>query len=249
MKKINLILLAFLFIGLSCGEEKLRFPTNKRYWTPEDYTQVVRELKYGYKGDEKRPTLSNPETRVVVEKLTDHQNFKVVLTDSELGLNYKNDMATAFFGHWRDMNGIYKDVDRKDKYLYEKEMLKVWHFGLDLQQYYFKLGNDQIISNSDDSDSRQVERTVQDNVNTMINNYGLYLDEVNRENYYSPSGLKLYVEGIDVYFKELVASYPKGNYAKMLVKIDALLKKSNSDMVKSSLENLKSQIQKAKASS
>ena len=128
-------------------------------------------------------------------------------------------------------------------------MLKVWHFGLKLQQYYFKLGNDQIISNSDDSESRKVQRTVQDNINTLIDNYSLYLDEINRESYYSAAGLKLYIEGIDIYFKELVESYPKGNYSRMLKKIDALLKKSTEDLVKTSLGNLKSQIQKAKVSS
>jgi hypothetical protein len=249
MKKTNLILLSFLLIFLSCGEEKQRFPINKRYWTTADYTKIIRDLRYGFKKDEQLPSLSDPKTRVVVEKLTDQQNYKVILTDTELGTSYKSDVATEFFQQWKDMSRIYDALDRKDKYVYEKEMLKVWHFGLKLQQYYFKLGNDQIEEQSDETETRQVQRLLKDNINTLINNYELYLDEVNRENRYSASGLQLYVQGIDQYFKELVELYPEGNYSEMLSKIDALLKKSNSDTIKTSLENLKSQIQNVKKTS
>ncbi len=239
MKKIKLLLLATLFTLLSCETEKHKFPISKRYWTPQDYTTIIRELRYGYKADETLPTFSNPETRIIVEKLTDQQNFEVVLTDSELGLNYKNEVATSFFGQWRDMNKIYENVDRQDKYLYEREMLAVWHFGLKLQLYYFKLGNDQIIQNADDPKSKNVKNTVLSNANTLISNFEIYLDEVNRESYYSKSGLEFYVIGIDKYFKELIELYPDADYTEMNNKVDLMLKKANSEPLKTSLKNLK----------
>jgi len=243
MKKIKLLSLAALFLFLNCETEKHKFPIEKRYWTAEDYVSIIRQLKYGYKSDEKLPTFNNPETRIVVEKLIDQQNFKVVLNDSELGLTYKNNVASSFFDRWRDMNKIYDAVDRKDKYLYEKEMLAVWHYGLKLQQLYFKLANDQIIQEADDPESNKLKRNVLSNANTMIGNYAIYLDEVNREKYYSKEGLKIYAEGIDTYFKEIIELYPEANYSDMLHKVNLMLKKSNSEKVKSSLSNLKKLIE------
>jgi len=193
MKKTNLFFLAILMmVGISCETEKHKFPLAKRYWTPEDYVSIIRELKYGYKSDEKLPRFNDPNTRVIVEKLTDQQNYKVVLTDSELGINYKNERATAFFERWRDMNGIYDAVDRKDLYMYEKEMLAVWHFGLQLQLYYFKLGNDLILKEADDPKSKRVQQSVNSNANTLIENFAIYLNEVNRES----SNSYIYLAGI-----------------------------------------------------
>lgn len=246
MKKIKLLLLACIVTLVSCEKEKQRFPIDKRYWTPDDYVGIIRELRYGYKPDQKLPSFDDPKTRVVVEKLTDIQNFEVVLTDTELGLNYKNEFASSFFDRWRDMTNIYDAVDRKDKYLYEREMLTVWHFGLKLQLHYFKLGNDRILKEADDPESRQTKNSVQSNITTLIDNFSIYLDEVNRERFFSESGLDFFTEGIDTYFKDLVALYPKGNYSGMLKKIDLMLKKSKSEKVKTSLNNLKELINNKK---
>lgn len=246
MKKTNLLFLAiFMMLGMSCETEQPKFPITKRYWTPSDYTFVIRELKYGYKKDERLPSFSDPNTRVIVEKLTDQQNYKVVLTDSELGLKYKSEVATEFFNQWRDMSSVYDAVDRKDKYIYEKEMLAVWHFGLQLQLYYFKLGNDEMIKDADSPDERQTKYNVTSNVNSLINNFTYYLDEVNRENQYSENGLQVYAKGIDNYLTQLVEIYPGDydEYPKMITKIDLLLKKVQSSVVRNSLENLKKSIQ------
>ncbi len=239
MKKTKLLLLIIVVTLASCETKKYKFPIDKRFWTPNDYVTIVRQLKYGYKPDQKLPTFDDPETRIIIEKLTDQQNFKVVLTDSELGLNYKNDFASSFFERWRDMNGIYDAVDKKDKYLYEKEMLSVWQFGLKLQLYYFKFGNDKIIQEADDPESRQTKNNVLSNINTLINNYSIYLDEINRERYFSETGLALLANGIDTYFTELVKLYPEGDYEKMLQKIDLMIKKSDSEAIKKSLNMLK----------
>ena len=149
MKIIKYSLLIILYLILSsCKTENHEFPIEKRYWDLSDYDDAILELRYGYKDDESLPTFDNPENRIIVEKLTDHQNYKVVLDDKELGLKHRNEVASTFFNKWKDMNKIYSDTDRKDNYIYEEEMLKVWHFGLELQLKYFKLGNDQIKKNA-----------------------------------------------------------------------------------------------------
>ena len=246
MKKIKFLSLSIFIVLVSCGEKKQKFPIDKRYWTPNDYIVVIRTLKYGYKSDQKLPSFDDPNTRVIVKKLTDQENFKVVLTDSELGLSYKNDFASSFFDRWRDMNGIYDAVDKKDKYIYEKEMLSVWQFGLKLQLYYFKLGNDKIVQEADDPEAIQTMNAVISNANTLVDNFSIYIDEVNRENYFSNSGLEFFVKGIDTYFYDLVDLYPKADYRKMLEKIDLMLKKSQSEPVKRSLNRLKKYINNKK---
>ena len=83
------------------------------------------------------------------------------------------------------MNDIYSQIDRKDIYVYEKERIEVFNFGLALQLRYFKLGNEEIKQKSDDPNSSNVTQTVNSNVNTLIGNYMFYLDEINNEKSYS----------------------------------------------------------------
>lgn len=239
MPKIKLIVFALTcFILTSCKTEKHQFPIDKRYWDLNDYDQVIRELRYGYDSDEKLPTFDDPETRIIVEKLTDQQNFNIVLDDNELGLKYRNEVAEKFFRKWKDMNRIYDALDRKDQYLYDKEMLAVWHFGLGLQLKYFKLGNDQIQENSDDPNSSRVKNSINSNVGTLIKNYLIYLDEINNEKAFTDAGKEKLAEGIDTYFHALIKLYPNANYSGMKNKTELILKKSESEKIKSSLNRL-----------
>ena len=172
MSKIKLILLIVISIILTnCNTDKHKFPIDKRYWTTKDYVSVIYEFRYGYKSDEKLPTFDDPKNRIIVEKLTDQQNFAIILDDNELGIKHRNDVAESFFMRWKDMHNIYQAVDRKDKYIYDKEMLAVWQFGLGLQLKYFKLGNDNVIKNADDPESSYTKNSVNSNVNTLIKNY------------------------------------------------------------------------------
>ncbi|TRZ43992.1 hypothetical protein [Robertkochia solimangrovi] len=239
MKRINLILLLLTcFISTHCTTEKHQFPLDKRYWDLVDYEASILELNYGYDTDEKLPNFNDPETRLIVEKLTDHQNFKVVLDDEELGLKHRNEYAQKFFTQWKNMSKIYKDQDRKDQYLYDKEMLAVWHFGLDLQVRYFTLANTEIKESADDPNASKVSYTLNKNLESMINNYLIYMDELNNEKAFSEEGKEILAEGIDTYFTELVEIYPEANFDKMKKKAELMLKKSESDKVKSSLERL-----------
>jgi hypothetical protein len=239
MTKIRFIVFTLLWVTLTnCKTEKHQFPIEKRYWDINDYGNVVRELNYGYKSDEKLPTFDDPETRIIVEKLTDEKNFNIVLDDNELGLKYRNEVAEKFFKEWRNMNNIYNALDRKDQYLYDKEMIAVWHFGLGLQLKYFKLGNDLIKENSDDPNSSRVKDNINSNVSTLVKNYLIYIDEINNENSFTEKGKEKFAEGIDKYFPELIEIYPDANYSVMKNKAELMLKKSESEKIKISLNKL-----------
>ncbi len=233
---IFILLISILFTN--CKTDEREFLLGKRYWDLNDYDKVILELKYGYKDDEKLPSFNNPQTRAIVEKLTDQQNFNVVLNDNELGLKHKNNVAEKFFEQWQDMNGIYDALDRKDNYLYDEEMLAVWHFGLGLQLKYFKLGNDNILKDADDPNSKRVLYHFNSNVKTLVKNFQIYLDEVNKENAYSQQGKIHFARGIDKYFTELIAIYPKADYSAMKKKAELMLNKSNSEEIKASLNTL-----------
>lgn len=239
MTKIRLILFALICATVtSCETEKHNFPVDKRYWDLEDYDKVVFELNYGYENDEQLPTFGNPETRLIVEKLTDHNNFNIVLDDNELGLKHRNEVATKFFNEWKSMNDIYNALDRKDQYIYDKEFLAVWHFGLELQRKYFKLGNDQIKESADDPNAWDIRRNINSNVATLISNYLIYLDEINNEKAYTEDGKAKLAAGIDQHFVALIETYPAADYSGMKSKAELMLKKSNSAKVKSSLKKL-----------
>jgi len=136
------------------------------------------------------------------------------------------------------MNNIYNALDRKDQYLYDKEMLAVWHFGLGLQLKYFKLGNDQIKENADDPNSSRVKNNINSNVSTLIKNYLIYLDEINNEKAFTEEGKIKLANGIDKYFPALIELYPNANYSGMQNKAELMLKKAESDKIKSSLKKL-----------
>lgn len=239
MTKIKYILLAFICLTLTnCKTEEHEFPVDKRYWDTNDYRDAILELRFGYEDDEKKPTFDNPEQRIIVEKLTDEQNFKIVLNDKELGLKHRNDVATEFFSHWKDMHQIYQATDRKDRYLYDIEMLAVWQYGLNLQLDYFKLGNDQIKESADDPNSSGVKNSINSNIGSLISNYIIYLNEINDEKAFTEKGTSKLAEGIDKYFATLIELYPDADYSEMKNKAELMFRKSGSDKIKSSLTKL-----------
>lgn len=239
MKKNNLILILFiLFSIVSCEKKNDKFPIAKRFWTIDDYKNVVTELRFGYKPDEKLPTLDDSESKLIVEKLIDIQNFKVILDDKELGTKYKNEVAEAFFTAWKDMIEIYNIQDKKDMYVYEVEYLETFKFGLELQSYYFKLGNLNITESVDDPNSEHIKNLLKSNIQTQINNYSLFLDEINNEKSYSENGRRILANGIDKYFSDMINNYPEADYKSLENKVTLLEKKANSEVIKTALENI-----------
>lgn len=247
MKIKHLFLFFTCIILINCNSNKFEFPLDKRYWSNKDYDEAILELRFGYENDEKKPTFDNPDQRIIVQKLTDEQNFKIVLQDKELGLKHRNNVATEFFEHWKDMTQIYQGRDRKDNYIYDIEMLAVWHFGLGLQLEYFNLGNEGIKDSADDPNSPGVKNIINRNIRTLVSNYIIYLDEVNNENSLSENGKSKLAQGIDKYFTQLIELYPDANYSSMKNKAELMLKKSESEEIKTSLLKLIDLIDSKKA--
>ena len=245
MKKISFIILSSLFLVVSCSDINNKFPTEKRYWSIEDYENVVRELKYNYKPDEPLPSFDDSETRIIIEKLTEEENFKVVLNDNELGLSHKNENAQRFFDIWRDLNEIYSPMDKKDTYVYEKEFLEIWKFGLQLQQDYFKLGNEQIIENSDNSES--VKEVLSSNTQILINNSIIYLDVIANEKKFTPNSKKIISETITTKFSNLIKMNPKADYYNLSKKIELLSKKIKDPSILESFDQLSILIKEVKS--
>lgn len=239
MIKFRIVLFVLIsMIFINCNTEKHKFPLEKRYWSLDDYEKIVWELNYRYEIDEKLPTFDSPKTRVVVEKLTNQENFNIVLEDDKLGLKHRNNVAEKFFNEWQNMSKIYDKLDRKDQYLYDREMLAVWHFGLELQLKYFKLGNDQIKENADDPNSSIIKNNINSNIKTLINNYLIYLNEIKNEKAFTEKGKDILANGIDKYFTILIESYPDANYSEMKSKSELMLKKTESDKIKQALEKI-----------
>lgn len=238
MKIRHLTILITCIIFSNCSGDRHDFPLDKMYWDINDYDKVVFELNYNYEIDEVLPSFDNPNNNRVVEKLTDERNYQVVLDDNELGLKHRNEVAEHFFKEWKDMNRIYQSTDRMDQYLYDKEMIAVWHFGLGLQLKYFDLGNQLIQESADDPTSLSVKRNVNSNINTLIDNYLIYMDLINNESSFSELGKEKLALGIKKYFKELIDLYPDANYDNMKKKAVLMLKKTDSEIIQQSLNEL-----------
>lgn len=245
--KINstALILFICFIFSNCTSNS-KYPTDKRYWTPEDYSTVIYHLTYGIEPDEKLPTFADPSTSIVIKKLTDHENYKVVLEDKELGLNHRNEVASSFFSKVKDMQEIYSVIDRKDKFVYENEMLEVYKFSLGLQLLYFKLGNDEIIKNADDPNSNHVKRVTTDNIQSLISNYNLYLNKIKEEDAFSDDGKRGYAEGITEYFTLLIETFPNADFQILERKIKLLKEKTKSEEINFTLEQILEKINSKK---
>jgi hypothetical protein len=244
--KINKLMLILFVAFIACNNEDHKFPTDKRFWSTDDYRDAVTELRFGYNEDEELPNFNNPETKAIVEKLTDTENFNVVLQDNELGVKHKNEVAQSFFTVWKDMTDIYNLLDKKDKYTYELEYLETYKFGLELQLSYFKLGNEEILKSVDDPDSESTKRVLDSNISTLISNYTNYLDLVNSENAFSENGKKVYAESISEYFSKLINNHPNSDYSELKSKSVLLISKSNSAIIKNSLEEINNLIDSKK---
>ena len=239
MKQVKfLITLTIIIFSISCSDKGNKFPVDKPYWTPSDYNLVINTIKYLGEPEEGLPTFNDPETRLVIKKLTDENNYLIVVNDDQLGLKHKNEVASDFFEKYRNMSSIYYVRDRKDDFVYEKEMLAVYSFGLGLQLQYFKIGNEEIAQSSDDPNSAQVRNVLNSYVLSLINNYNNYIDLMNDEKSFSEEGLEAYSEIIDKHFLKLVNTYPKANYYNLKNKLKLIEKKITSSKVKESLQNI-----------
>lgn len=235
---VTLILFATSAL-FSCKEGiEDKFPMEKRYWRTEDYDQAIRKIKYTTADGERFPEFSNPETQAVIKKLVDHDNFLVVLTDENLGLSHRNKVAGDFFTEYKDLVNAYNKTDRQDKFLYGMELIEILKFGLDLQLYYFKLGNDNIQKEADDPEAASVMRVIKSNEETVFKNFTVYLDFVNNESSFTEEQVKSFSEGINTYFPKLYKFFPNGDRKIIRNKAELMLKKAQDESLKQSLSSL-----------
>ena len=150
MYKIKALPIILLCCFSSCEN---RFPTEKRYWDTRDYYNVINEIEYKTPDGEEYPRFSNPETAIVIQKLLDAENYKVILEDPELGVRFKSEASEKFFNYYKDLVEVYGVMDRQDKYVYAEELAEVMSFGLGVQQLHFKLGNEVIRTESDSQET------------------------------------------------------------------------------------------------
>ncbi|MEM6525157.1 MAG: hypothetical protein AAF693_15245 [Bacteroidota bacterium] len=210
----------------------------KRFWTAEDYDKVIREIHFNTPEGQTFPEIDDPETSDIFRKLIDTENFKAVLTDSELGVQHRSKVAEDFFQEYRDLVDAYQVIDRKDFYVYDKELIEIMKFGLELQILYFDLGNKNIINNADDPESTSIKDLLRSNENVIFKNFNNYLEFVNKENSFSLDAIQSFKSGIDVYFPQLITTFPKGQKSIIKNKAELMLKKSQNGEVQKSLHNL-----------
>lgn len=236
--KLLSLITIFTLLLASCGGNDSDLPLDKPYWTPEDYNIVYYEIRNDEKYEENLPSYDDPETSVIIEKLVDENNYKTILTDDQLGLNYKEEMSEEYFNTWRELMSMYRARDVQDKYIYEKEMLDLYHFGLGLQLEYFRLGNQDILSDADDPDSENIKNLIESNNNTLINNSLNYLDFLNEESVFSEEALSSISNKIKNHYPKLLEQTKGNNTYNLEKKLSLLYKKVKSNEVKESLKEI-----------
>ena len=241
VKSVCLVLSSI--IVFSCGDN--RFPMDKRYWTPEEYQNAIFQIEYHTPEGEEFPRLSNPETAPIFRKLVDAENYKVVLEDSELGLNFKNEMSDGFFAQYRNLSNLYRVMDKQDKYVYPDELIEIDKFGLGLQILYFSLGNERIKKESDSPEAPATIQVLSSNQQTIIKNFNVYLDHIGDEGRFG-SSVSLLAEGITTHFYKLIETFPDGNYSTMASKARAMMEKTQVAELKTVLGELLARIESVK---
>jgi hypothetical protein len=237
-RRIHTPLLICLLLQLAgCGGSELKFPMEKRYWDPEDYRDAIINIRWKTPEGQQRPRFSDPETSPVFKKLSDPTNYEVVLTDPELGLNHKAEVAQKFFEEYRNLVELYGGMDRQDLYVYPEELIAVENFGLGLQLHYFKLGNDRIKQQSDKPDDLSTLNIIQSNEQTILKNFNNYLDNINEEKSFSTFAPQL-ADGINTHFTRLPEMFPDADFSITINKAELMLEKAQGKEIKEALTNL-----------
>lgn len=241
MKKLRILsFLFFLLVAFSCGNsDSGSFQLKKKYWTPDDYITVNEELSSLKYNNKELPNLDDPKTAPIFQKIVDTNNFSIVVTDNQLGLEHRKEFISKMFDQYRQLADHYTETDRSDKYKYPLELVEIEKFGLALQIYYIETGNQSIIKNADNPNSPEVIDITLKNKNILIRNYTLYLEHVNHEDRFTDKALISYSEGIKDFFPKVINDIaPNGDYSGMLAKIDNMLKKSKNSLIIAQLENI-----------
>ena len=240
MKKISSPILWCVLLALltACGDGS-SFPMKKKYWTPDDYRDVNSELTSLKFNEKELPNLDNPKTAPIFKKITDTTNFSIVANDDQLGIKHRSEFTSDMFTEYKDLFSAYSIIDRKDKYQYPVEFVEILKFGLVLQLYYIKTGNEDIIKGADNPQAADILNLLRRNREVLVGNYDLYLDFINYEDRFTDLALISYSEGLRDFFPRLInGAAPDGDYSAMLNKVDNMLKKSKSRLIIDQLQNI-----------
>jgi hypothetical protein len=246
MKKINLpivlIICSIFFSG--CSDKKSSaFPVEKKYWTDKDYETVNEELTALKYNNKELPNLDNPATVAIFQKIVDTNNFSIVATDDQLGLQHRKEFLSNLFDQYKQLVEAYSGTDRSDKYQYPSELIGIEKFGLAFQVPYIGIGNREILKAADDPNAPDVVDIVNKNKNILIRNYNLYLEYVNYEDRLNEKALISYSQGLQDYFPKLINSVvPDGDFSDMAVKVDNMLRKSKNTLITAQLQNIQNLI-------
>ena len=126
---------------------------------------------------------------------------------------------------------LYGGMDVQDKFIYAEELAEMRTFFLGFQIVYFRVGNENIASQSDD------RTTIRRNEQTIIGNFDSYLEGLRREKAYGPYAANL-GEGITTHFTKLIETFPNANYKGMLSTAKAMQGKVETPEIKKALSEL-----------
>jgi hypothetical protein len=229
MNKVQFCLVLLVCI-ISFGCQS-RFPMDKRFWGPEDYKEVWLEISFRTPQGEEYPRFSNPETADVMRKIVDPQNYATILEDSELGLTYRNEVSHKYFEHFKDLLGLYNVMDRQDKFVYAEELAELRSFFLGYQIVYFRVGNENIASKTDD------KSTIKSNEQAIIGNFNNFLDDLREEKQYGEYAVNL-AKAVNTHFPKLIETFPTANYSSMLSMAKNVQAKVQTSEIKKALADL-----------
>lgn len=249
MKIIKVIFfsaLACVVLNYGCNSNKVSddFHMEKKFWDVADYEAAISGIQFHTAKEEKFPNYSDPLKAPIFAKMVDINNLSVVLEDTTLGASHREKFSQKMFDHIRNIENIYEVVDRQDKFIYPMELVELYRFNFQLQLYYFKVGNEEMIKNAVDPNDANTRDIAKRNEQTAVNNYEIYISELRREDSYSTDALTRYAEVINEYYPKLIAEFPNANYSEMVEKINTIEKKLKSEEIKKALDNIKGIIEK-----
>lgn len=242
-----LLLVSILITG--CGGPQLpdAYRMDKRYWDVSDYQDAVREIKYRIEDPQMFPRLSDPLTASVFKKLVDIQNIAVILEDETLGIDFRQEQAEGFFEVVNDVTRVYQPLDKQDKYIHPMEFVELINLNLYTQLLYFKIGNESIIKDALDPESKEVRKVVGRNAQIVVDNFEIYIEKLAKQDAYSSDALNRYAQIIDLQYSNLIKEFPSSNYSGIKRSTEALLKKIENQALINSLNDLVEKIRANKA--
>ena len=92
----------------------------------------------------------------------------------------------------------------------------------------FELGNEKIVENSSNPGDREIVRVINSNIQTLVNNYKVYLNWLVKENSYSQDGLNRISDLISSIFVKLIKDYPDADYKAFKAELLSLSNKTKS---------------------